>query len=976
MMNLRRKYSTFLIALLSFALVLASGAYYITNLQDAMWAQSMQSVLEVTTQGRHTFHSLIEKDAEIVHNLAVNLARQRSTDETALKTSLSLLQEEGSTYVVVNLAQGLGYTSDKTEALPLDVSIVQSYRDIQGSGLRKPYRSALTGERLIGYYERFTFADGVEGLIEKGWQLSEVAHQSCFSFYRGQGFSYIIDKSGAIFIQSAHDKNQYENIFDRIDPKDNKSETLNAFRDALAEGKDGITHFFHQGEEYVYTYVPILDTEGWYFISVIPKAALTEHANYAVHSSQIFLFLMFVAISMFLVLLLLIWQNRKIAKERTRDIQYREQLFNILANNTNDVFVMFSINSRAVEYISPNVERVLGIPQEEIRKDLKALSKATYTGSDGFGENILEEMKPGSSIVVETERIHRKTGERRWFLETIYRVVVDDTEKFIVLISDRTVEQDAQYVLKEALESAQVANQAKSSFLSNISHDIRTPMNAIIGLTTLLQRDSDDAEKVREHTRKIAASSQHLLGLINDVLDMSKIESGKTTLHISEINLADIVDEVNTIIRPQTKTKQQEFLISTASIQEENLLGDKLRINQILINILSNAVKYTPVGGRIELTVQEIPPFSAHFSRVQFIVSDNGQGMAEDFRQTIFQPFTREINSTTNKIQGTGLGMAITKNLVDLMGGTIQVESVVNEGSTFTVELPLWLPKQETDISFWDKYGITKMLIIDDDSSVCVNVVQTMLDIGIETHFATDGERAIQLAQQALDGDAGYDLILLAWAIPGIGGAETARRLRRILPEQTLILILTALDWNEIADEALQVGVNAFLPKPFFLTNLRNTLEKFYAGNGLPPSNKPVSILSGMHFLAAEDNELNSEILTELLDIEGATCEIVSNGQQALELFLQSPPGQYDMILMDVQMPVMDGYEATKAIRASAHPNAKTIPIIAMTANAFAEDVQNALDAGMNAHIAKPIDLGQLATTIQNVFGFHASTEG
>lgn len=490
-------------------------------------------------------------------------------------------------------------------------------------------------------------------------------------------------------------------------------------------------------------------------------------------------------------------------------------------------------------------------------------------------------------------------------------------------------------------------------------------MNAIVGLTLLLNHDAGDPERVKEYTRKITASSQYLLGLINDVLDMSKIESGKTTLNVTEINLAEFIDELGTMIRPQAKAKQQEFELFLADVTMEHLVGDRMRINQVLINILSNAVKYTPVGGRIQMTVTQLPQKTKDFVRLRFEVQDNGIGMSEEFLHVIFEPFAREINSVTNQIQGTGLGMPITKNLVELMGGTIDVKSRQGEGSIFTVDLELRIQEQNVDEKFWENHGITRVLVVDDDESICINVIRVMEDTGVSVRYALSGDNAIRQIGEAHQEGGLFDLVLLDWKMPGMDGIQTARKIRAMLPEHIPILLLTAYEWDEIEEEALAAGIDGFLAKPFFLTSFKQAIVTVQAKEQkLPGTEDSDHILAGITILAAEDNELNAEILRELLNMNNVACDIVSNGQELVEAFEKSEPGQYDLILTDIQMPVMNGYDAARAIRAGSHTRGKVIPIVAMTANAFAEDVKEAMDAGMDAHVAKPIDMNNLEAVI------------
>lgn len=519
--------------------------------------------------------------------------------------------------------------------------------------------------------------------------------------------------------------------------------------------------------------------------------------------------------------------------------------------------------------------------------------------------------------------------------------------------------------LAEALQAAQIASNSKTTFLSNMSHDIRTPMNAVLGFTMLLAKDADNPDKVREYTKKITASGQHLLSLINDILDVSKIESGKVVLTVEEFTLNDLVSSVDAIIRPMAEAKEQKFVIEVTGIKHECLLGDETRINQILINLLSNAVKYTPAGGSIWLRMIGLKQRSNQYEHIKIEVEDNGYGMTPEYLDTIFDAFTRAENSTTNKVQGTGLGMAITKNIVELMGGTIDVSSKVNQGSIFRVDLEFRIPEGQADRLFWAEKGISRILVADVDTETCENVRALMGDMGVETDMANSTDEALELLQGNVDGKAKYQAILLDWNIPETGAVEAAKRIREAVQDALPIVFLT--DHNEdgmVRDLPMQnIGV---LPQPFFASAFKETILKMQADTTREEEliTEQGRNLEGMSFLAAEDNEINAEILQEILSMENARCEIVENGQLAVERFANSKEGEFDAILMDVQMPVMNGYDATRAIRALERRDAKEITIIAMTANAFAEDEKEALDAGMNVHLAKPIDVELLIKVI------------
>ncbi len=515
--------------------------------------------------------------------------------------------------------------------------------------------------------------------------------------------------------------------------------------------------------------------------------------------------------------------------------------------------------------------------------------------------------------------------------------------------------------LAQALQAAQIASTSKTTFLSNMSHDIRTPMNAVLGFTTLLARDAGDPAKVREYTRKIAASGQHLLSLINDILDVSKIESGKVVLTFDKFALSDIVSSVEAIIQPMARAKRQEFHVEVSGIRHEYLVGDETRIDQILLNLLSNAVKYTPEGGRIQLRILGLKQRSSQYEHIRIEVEDNGYGMAPEYLEIIFDAFTRAENSTTNKVQGTGLGMAITKSIVELMGGTIDVSSQVGQGSIFRVELELRIQEDRADPKFWAERGISRVLVVDEDPDSRENIRALMADAGIHLDAA-----GLEEALDKIRGGAAYQLALLDWDGPGADGAAAVKALRGALSQAVPVVLLTEHDAQGL-EQTLREKGTAVLAKPFFVAAFREKVAELWTHDvpaaGAEP--EPDGALEGLHFLAAEDNEINAEILVELLELEGASCEVVENGRLAVERFQSAPPGRFHAILMDVQMPVMNGHDAARAIRALDREDAGQIPIIAMTANAFAEDEKAALDAGMNAHVAKPLDVELLKKTIR-----------
>lgn len=516
--------------------------------------------------------------------------------------------------------------------------------------------------------------------------------------------------------------------------------------------------------------------------------------------------------------------------------------------------------------------------------------------------------------------------------------------------------------LAEALQAAQIASNSKTTFLSNMSHDIRTPMNAVIGFTTLLARDAENPDKVREYTKKIMASGQHLLSLINDILDVSKIESGKVVLTVEEFTLNDLVSSVDAIVRPMAVAREQKFHVEVTGIKHEYLLGDETRINQILINLLSNAVKYTQEKGNIWFRMIGMKQRSPQYERIRIEVQDDGYGMTPEYLDIIFDAFTRAENSTTNKVQGTGLGMAITKNIVELMGGTIDVSSEVDKGTLFRVELELRIPEGQANRRFWAENKISRILAVGNDEEACENIHVLMKEVGVETDMVCSADKAVQALKEN-DGEY-YQLLLVDWNVADVEGIDKVKELQETAPDTMPVFFLADCDAG--LDETILSGHTKVLAKPFFVSAFQEKILEIRAekDKGHTRDEAAVNSLEGLHFLAAEDNEINAEILREILSIEGADCEIVENGQLAVERFMRAAEKEFDAILMDVQMPVMNGYHATRAIRSLDRRDAATIPIIAMTANAFAEDEKEALDAGMNVHLAKPIDVELLKKVI------------
>ncbi|MCM1533043.1 MAG: response regulator [Corallococcus sp.] len=720
-------------------------------------------------------------------------------------------------------------------------------------------------------------------------------------------------------------------------------------------------------EKYL-TYMPV-GYGGWMLLGAMPSSIV----NASLSSFRTVTIVVMSCLSAILIITMaitfMILQRRR-AMEKELEIKSREKLLDLLTLNSQYIFILFSTDTFEADYVSANIETMLGLDINKVRADVHEVLNAAVNEHGEFTTEGLKKLPTGHTWEADLEMKNVATEQTYWFKMSLFHSVYNGVDSCVMMLSDRTTERKLTADLESAFEIAKSANKAKSNFLSNMSHDIRTPMNAIIGYSTLLAKDADKPDKVREYVRKINFSGQHLLSLINDVLDMSKIESGKTSLNMADFNLSEFLEELYLMVVAQTKAKRQTFDIHTKGHLPENVTGDKLRLNQIMLNLLSNAVKYTPENGAIELIIEALETRVSGHAHLRIEVRDNGIGMSEEFIKEIFEPFAREDSVRTREIQGTGLGMAITQNIIGLMGGTISVKSELNKGSTFTVELELAVSDGEnTDKDFWKRYNITKVLVVDDEEDVCVEVCELMEDTGVKISYTLSGETAVQMVSEAYDKRDEFNIVLLDWKMPGMDGIETARNIRKKVGSDVPIMVLTSYSFEDIEEEAKAVGVDYFMPKPFFVSNFRNAITQIRDIGKKEDS--PVVIddlsLNGLHVLAAEDNEINEEILLELLDIEGVKCDIAHDGKEAYDMFEASKPGSYDLIFMDVQMPVMNGHEATRAIRASDHPDAKTIPIIAMTANAFDDDVRMALDSGMNAHLAKPINMSKVKQVVAEV---------
>ena len=785
------------------------------------------------------------------------------------------------------------------------------------------------------------------------------------SAFDSKSDNYVINGEGRIIFNGSsfrNTENRFYNVVNYLeDNSDLTNQKLLSLEKSWTEGNMITLSTKIESVPYYLVSVP-LEQSGWILVGMVDAGVVNKNIN-QLQNLTMGLGFSVSALLLFILFSIVVTSYIKTKKRQQDEIMFRDSLFSDLSQNVNDVFVILEEKTDEVVYVTPNIDSVLGVKEEDVKKDITTIDGINV---DRLIASNLMELNKKDKISWTQEYLNNDTGETRYLEITAYHTEFGSLKRIVIVISDRSEERKLQNALSSSLEIAKNANAAKSNFLANMSHDIRTPMNAIVGYSTLLIKDADDKNKIIEIGKKITYSSQHLLSLINDVLDMSKIESGRTSLNSDKVDVSEVINNISEIVQVQTKSKKQSFEIKTKGNIPPYIYADKLRLTQILLNLLSNAVKYTEKNGTISLVVEGYGN-NGQTCHLRFIVSDNGQGMSSEFVEKIFEPFSRETNSMTNKIQGTGLGMSITKSIIDLMGGTIDIQSELGKGSVFTVDLIFSVPLDENDDNFFADHEITRVLVGDDEIDVTENIQSILSDAGLECDAAIGGLESVDKATRAYEDNNSYDVIILDWKMPDMDGVECVRRIRKEIGKDVPIFVLSSYDVSEIEDEAKKAGVDLFLPKPFFLSNFQRVLDTYYQNKANTEEvGNNSDDFSGVKILVAEDNEINAEIITELLDSIGIKCVIAEDGLEALRVFTEESPDEFDMIFMDIQMPIMDGYESARRIRASNNTRAKSIPIIAMTANAFEDDVKASMASGMNAHISKPIDFERLKSIIKS----------
>ena len=956
-----------------FLLVLLAAGFsvrYLSFVSRTIYQESTSHLEEVLHKSNNMLKEMVRKNLTYLH--LYNGFLESTSDEDEIQAYIEAAQQntgfadfyfltyDGNYMTVTGETGYLGLQTNLDEKLAHDEDVV-----VNTALPGKPQMLAFICPETQGSYRGFAY-----DAIAISYYNDDVLRLLDNSAFEGNASNYVIYPDGRVVIDNSVNRKEviYNFLATLRDHSDLSEEQITELSNAFAQGSSGNLKVTLGDTSYYLVYEGTA-VQNWTMVGLVPVSIVNASLD------QLWFYTVQIVAGIvlgFAVLIILLIARRSHTTLRRKDteIRYRDVLFQKLSLNVDDVFLMLDAETSKVDYVSPNIGRLLGIPWRNVRQDVHALVALYPKDDPDRDKNFLEGLSRGEQREWDAAYLHQETREPRWFHIVAMGSEVEGKTKYILVMSDRTADKQVNQALSDAVAAAETANRAKSTFLSNMSHDIRTPMNAIIGFTTLAISNLDDKERVKDYLTKTLASSTHLLSLINDVLDMSRIESGKIHLEEVEVNLSDVLHDLKTIVSGQVHAKQLELYMDAMDVTDEDVCCDKTRLNQILLNLLSNAIKFTPAGGTVSVRVRQLAGQARGCGQYEFRIKDNGIGMSPEFAKRIFEPFERERTSTVSRIQGTGLGMAITKNIVDMMGGTIEVQTAQGKGSEFIVRVPLRVQAEHRPVEKITELEGLKALVVDDDFNTCDSVTKMLVKVGMRAEWTLSGKEAVLRARQSIEMSDVYHAYLIDWRLPDMNGIEVTRQIRS-LHDDTPIIILTAYDWSDIEVEAKAAGVTAFCSKPMFLSDLRETLmsalgqKQTDAAQELLPQKD--ADFKGRQILLVEDNELNREIAQEILREYGFRVDPAENGAVAVEKVSTAAPGSYDLVLMDIQMPVMDGYTATRQIRALENPALAGIPILAMTANAFDEDRRRAMESGMNGFLSKPIVIGDLVQELHKI---------
>ena len=962
-------------ALLALAVLLGGICYrYFLFMSQTVYRESTSHLSEILRKSDNMLNHLVSRNQMILH--LWNDFLKNASSEEQIRSSLNEMQKETGCAALYFLASDGSCMTPDGERVSLGSQVDLGTHLFAGEDVvvntalpGKPQMLVFACPEMSGTYRGFAY-----DAIAIAYYNDTVLNAIDSTAFEGTAHSYVVYPDGRVVLDSEADgengseKSVYNFLAELRGNSDLSEKKFDALSDDFVQGRNGSMMLTLRGTRYylVYENTGIQD---WIMLSLVPVSVVNASMDTLWHRT-VEIVVVIACLIMVLLIALIVHRSRDALRRRDTEILYRDELFTRLSRNVDDVFLMMDAETSHVDYVSPNIERLLGVPLEQVQQDIRALRALHPKDSPDHDKNFFAGIQCGEQCEWNADYAHQQTGERRWFHIVAMGSEVAGRTKYILVMSDRTADRKINQALSEAVAAAEAASRAKSTFLSNMSHDIRTPMNAIIGFTTLAVSNIDNQERVKDYLTKTLSSSRHLLALINDILDMSRIESGKLQLEETEVNLAEMLHDIKTIVGGQVHAKQLELYMDALDVTDEDVYCDRTRMGQILLNLLSNAIKFTPAGGTVSVRIRQLAGTVRDCAQYEFRVRDNGIGMSPEFAQKIFEPFERERTSTVSRIQGTGLGMAITRNIVEMMGGTIKVQTEKNRGTEFIICLPLRVQtgtRREEKIA--ELAGL-KALVVDDDFNTCDSVAKLLTRVGMRAEWTLSGREAVLRARQSIELGDPCRAYIIDWRLPDMNGIEVTRQIRS-LNDDTPIIILTAYDWSDIEAEAKAAGVTAFCSKPMFLSDLRDTLltaighmQTAEEQDILPGKNAD---FRGRHILLVEDNELNREIAMTILHEYGFLVDTAENGAVAVEKVRTSDPGRYDLVLMDVQMPVMDGYTATQRIRALKDPARAAVPIVAMTANVFEEERKQAFDCGMNGFLSKPIVVEELIDALKGI---------
>ena len=955
--------------LLLLGLVVGVSIRYISFVSRTIYQESTSHLEEVLHKSNNMLSEMVRKNLTYLH--LYNGFLENTSDEDEIQAYIEDAQQatgfagfyfltyDGNYMTVTGETGYLGLQTNLDEKLSNGEDIV-----VNTALPGKAQMLVFACPKTQGIYRGFAY-----DAVAIAYYNDAVLRLLDSSAFQGNASNYVIYPDGRVVIDNS--VNRKETIYNFIamlrDHSDLSEEQILALSDDFAQSSSGNMKV-KLGDTSYYLVYEGTAVQSWTMVGLVPVKIVNASLD-KLWSHTVQIVAGIAAGLALLIILLILRRSHSVLRRKNTEILYRDELFQKLSLNVDDVFLMLDAKTSKVDYVSPNIERLLGIPWKDVRQDVHVLAELHPKDDPDRDKNFLEGLQRGQQREWDAAYMHQETNELRWFHIVAMGSDVAGRTKYILVMSDRTADKQINQALSDAVAAAETANRAKSTFLSNMSHDIRTPMNAIIGFTTLALSNIDDKDRVKDYLAKTLASSNHLLSLINDVLDMSRIESGKIHLEEVEVNLSDVLHDLKTIVSGQIYAKQLELYMDAMEVTDEDVYCDKTRLNQILLNLLSNAIKFTPAGGTVSVRVRQLAGQVRGCGQYEFRIKDNGIGMSPEFAKRIFEPFERERTSTVSRIQGTGLGMAITKNIVDMMGGTIEVQTAQGKGSEFIIRVPLRAQAAHRPVEKITELEGLKALVVDDDFNTCDSVTKMLVKVGMRAEWTLSGKEAVLRARQSIEMSDVYHAYIIDWRLPDMNGIEVTRQIRS-LNDDTPIIILTAYDWSDIEVEAKAAGVTAFCSKPMFLSDLRETLmsalgqKQTDAEELLPEKNAD---FKGKQILLVEDNALNREIALEILREYGFRVDTAENGAVAVEKVRTAAPGSYDLVLMDVQMPVMDGYTATRKIRALEDPALAGIPILAMTANAFDEDRRRAMESGMTSFLSKPIVIGDLVQELHKI---------